>query len=141
VAAAILPRVPSQLRQQPRVSLYQGGELVAAAEQRPEPNALEGVNRVPNLGPLQMEGTFGGLDPLVLVAVAVAPQQAIRMALVMAALQELSHFEFDGLPAHELSTELNGLGERSPSGGQGEELLFEKLTGELAFHGCPALSV
>jgi hypothetical protein len=59
----------------------------------------------------------------------------------MIAAQELGDFQFDGLLEHELGTELNGLGERSPASGQAEELLFEDLAGKLAFHGCRSLSV
>ena len=43
----------------------------------------------------------------------------------MVAPQELGDFEFDGFLEHELSTELNRLGERSPASGQAVKLLFE----------------
>ncbi len=54
--------------------------------------------------------------------------------------RELGHFEFDRHLEHALGTEPNGLGERSTASGQAKDLFLEKLTGELAFHGCRLLS-
>ena len=59
----------------------------------------------------------------------------------MVPAQELGHFEFDGFLEHELSAQTDGFGERCPSGVGAEELFFEGLAGELAFHGCLSLSV
>lgn len=81
-----------------------------------------------------MQGSFSGLDLFVLVAVAVASQQTFTMPLVMVPAQELRDFEFHRFLEHELSTQAYGFGEGSLSGGRAEELFFEGLAGELAFH-------
>jgi hypothetical protein len=81
-----------------------------------------------------MQGCFSGLDLFVLLAVAIALENSVPAALVMVAPQELGDFEFDGYLQHELGTQADGFGERSPSGGRAEELSFEGLAGKLAFH-------
>ncbi len=88
-----------------------------------------------------MQGSFGSLDLLIFVAVAIPLENLLSAPLVVAAPQELGDFEFDGFLKHELSAELNGLREGSPASGQAEELFLDELTGELAFHGCLPLSV
>jgi hypothetical protein len=59
----------------------------------------------------------------------------------MVAAQELRDFEFNGFLEHELSAQPDAFGQGSLSGSRAEEVLFEGLAGELAFHGCPSLSV
>jgi hypothetical protein len=88
-----------------------------------------------------MQGSFGNLELLVLVTVAIALENPVPTALVVVAPQELGHFEFDGFLEHELGTQADGFGERSLSRGRAEELFFEGLAGELAFHDCLSLSV
>jgi hypothetical protein len=88
-----------------------------------------------------MQRAFASLHPFVGVTVAVAPEQAVRAALVMVPAQELRDFEFHRLLEHELSTQAYGFGEGSLSGGRAEELFFEGLAGKLTFHCCPSLSV
>ena len=46
-----------------------------------EPHALEGVDGVADLGHFQMQGAFAGLDLLVVVAVAIAPEQTVPAAV------------------------------------------------------------
>jgi hypothetical protein len=88
-----------------------------------------------------MKWAFRSLHLLVFVAVAVAPEQAVRAALVMVPAQELADFEFDGFLEHELSAQADRFRERCPSSVGPEELFFEGLAGELAFHICLLLSV
>ena len=88
-----------------------------------------------------MQWAFASRHPFVGVMVAAAPEQAVRAALVMVPAQELGDFEFNGLLEHELSAQANRFGEGSSSGLRAEELFLEGLAGELAFHGCPSLSV
>jgi hypothetical protein len=52
--------------------------------------------------------------------------------------QELGDFELDDHLQYELSTLADNLGEASLSRGWAEEMVFEELAGELAFHGWPA---
>jgi hypothetical protein len=63
------------------------------------------------------------------------------VSLAMVAAQELDDFQFDGLLEHELSAQADGFGEGCPFGVGAQELFFEGLAGELAFHGCPSLCV
>src|SRR5216117_2171491 len=88
-----------------------------------------------------MQGTLGGLDLLVLVAVAIAVKNPVPTALVMVAPQKVGEFEFDGFLQHELGGQADGFGERSLSGGRAGELFFEGSSGKLAFHVCLSLSV
>jgi hypothetical protein len=59
----------------------------------------------------------------------------------MVAAQELRDFEFDGFLKHKPSAQADGFGQGSVAGGGAEKVFFEKLAGELAFHGCLSLSV
>lgn len=51
----------------------------------------------------------------------------------MAPAQRLGHLECDGILEHELSTQTDGLRERSVSGGKAEELFFKGLAGSWRF--------
>ena len=90
-----------------------------------------------------MQGSFGSLDLLVLVTVAIALENPLPTALVVLAPQELGDFEFDCFLEHELGAQADAFGKRDLSGGPAEELFFEGLAGELAlaFHDCLSLSV
>jgi hypothetical protein len=118
----------------------EGSQFIAGADQRPKPHARESFDGVAHLGHFEMQRTFGGPDLFIFVAVAVTPQRFVSVSAIVLPAQELGHFEFDGFLEHELSTESNGLGERSTASRRAEELFLEELAGELAFHGCRLLS-
>jgi hypothetical protein len=59
----------------------------------------------------------------------------------MVPAQEVGHFEFDGFLEHELRAQADRFGEGCPSGVGAQELFFQGLAGELAFHECPSLPV
>jgi hypothetical protein len=88
-----------------------------------------------------MQEPFGGLDPLFLVAVAIPLEDPVSAPLVVIAAQELGDFEFDGFLKHELSAQADAFRQGRLPSGRTEELFFEGLTGELAFHVCLSLSV
>ena len=81
-----------------------------------------------------MQWAFASRHPFVGVMVAAALEQAVRAALVMVPAQEIRDSEFDRFLEQELSTQPYGFGEGSLSGGRAEELFFEGLARELAFH-------
>ena len=87
------------------------------------------VNGVSDLGHPEIGQTSGGLDTLVVVTIAVAPQQALSASLVMVAAQELDHFEFNRLLEQELSAQAADLRERCVSSGRTEEPFFQELAG------------
>jgi hypothetical protein len=93
------------------------------------------------LGHFQLQGSFGGLDLLVLVAVAIALEDRVRVPLVVIAAQELADFKFDGFLEHQLSAQADAFRQWRLPCGRAEELFFEGLAGKLAFHVCSSLSV
>ena len=70
-----------------------------------------------------------------------SPGKSVPAPLVVVPPQELGDFEFDGFLEHQLSTQPDGFGKRSLSGGRAEKLFSEDLAGKLAFHSCLSLSV
>ena len=88
-----------------------------------------------------MQGPFGGLDLLFLVAVAIPLEDPVSAPLVVVPPQKLGHFEFDGFLKHELSAQADAFRQWCLPCGRTEELFFEGLTGKLAFHVCLSLSV
>jgi len=88
-----------------------------------------------------MQRSFSRLDLFVLVAVAIALENSVSPPLLVIAPQELGDFEFDGFLKHELSAQADAFRQWRLPCGRAEELFFEGLAGELAFHVCLSLSV
>jgi hypothetical protein len=105
------------------------------------PSPTSRFDCVVDLGHFQMQGSFDGLDLLVLAAVAIALENSVSAPLVVIAPQELGHFEFDGFLKHELGAQPDAFRQwRLPCGGA-EKLFFKGLAEKLAFHVCLLLSV
>ena len=102
----------------------QRAQLVAPAHQRLQPKTLKPLNRVAHLRHLQRDRPFSALDPFVLITVAIAPEDLIAAAFLMAPTQTLTHFQLHSLLQHQLRSEANRLGERSSLGGPTEKFLF-----------------
>ena len=88
-----------------------------------------------------MQGSFGGLDLPVLVAIAIALENRVSAPLVVITAQELGDFEFDGFLKHELSAQADAFRQWRLPCGRAEELCFEGLAGQLAFHVGLSLSI
>ena len=56
------------------------------------PNRLEGHRTLAHLWHLQLNGSFGGMHPDALVAIAVAPQRPLRASLVAFSSRKIAHF-------------------------------------------------
>ena len=76
-----------------------------------------------------MQGSFGGLDLLVLVTVAIALESTVAATLVVIAPQELGHFELDRFLEHELSAHADRFRERGLARSEAQELFFNELAG------------